>query len=265
LIARIGEIVMNFEINGMGQPTTMISGIASDISSWSLQVPSFALNVMTICLDNRGSGKTDAPDRPYSVEMMANDTIKLLDLIGVETSNLVGFGMGGRIALDMAIRHPSKVKGLVLCSTAAKATPSERELLQTTKEVIMSGAERAELARKETMLTLSPRFLRDERLTEGAVRLRLARMRGTSDQGFLRQIDAALDYDATARLQEVRCPALVVAGSHDRLVPIEHQRAMAERIPGSSFLALESAHMVHTESAKEFNEGVLGFLMEKDA
>jgi 3-oxoadipate enol-lactonase len=265
LIARIGEIVMSFEINGMGQPTTMISGIASGISSWSLQVPSFALNAMTICLDNRGAGKTDAPDRPYSVEMMANDTIKLLDLIGVEASNLVGFGMGGKIALDVAIRHPSKVNSLVLCSTAAKVTPSERELLQTARGIIMSGAERAELARKEAMLTLSPRFFKDERLTEGAVRLRLAGMRGTTDQGFLRQIDAVLDYDATARLQEVRCPALVVAGSHDRLVPIELQRTMAERIPGSSFLALESAHFVNMESAREFNEGVIGFLMEKDA
>jgi pimeloyl-ACP methyl ester carboxylesterase len=256
---------MNFEINGMGRPTTMISGIASGISSWSLQVPSFALNVMTICFDNRGAGKTDAPDRPYSVEMMANDTVKLLDLIGVEASNLVGFGMGGRIALDMAIRHPSKVNSLVLCSTAAKTTPSEKELLQTARDIIMSGAERAELARKEAMLTLSPRFFKDERLKEGAVRLRLASMRGTTDQGFLRQIDAVLDYDATARLQEVRCPTLVVAGSHDRLVPIEHQRAMAEMIPGSSILALDSAHLINMESAREFNEGVIGFLMEKDA
>ncbi|MDD1748092.1 MAG: alpha/beta hydrolase [Methanomassiliicoccales archaeon] len=255
---------MNFEINGMGQPTTMISGIASEISSWSLQVPSFSLNVMTICFDNRGAGKTDAPDRPYTIEMMANDTVKLLDVIGVEASNLVGFGMGGRIALDIAIRHPSKVKNLVLCSTAAKVTPSERELLQTTRDVISSGGERAELARKEAMLMLSPRFFKDERLTEGVVKLRLAMMRGTSDQGFLRQIDAVLDYDATARLQEIRCPALVVAGSHDRLVPIEHQRAMAERIPESSFLALESAHMILTESAREFNEGVIGFLMEKE-
>src|SRR5512137_2436275 len=130
MIARVGKIIMNFEIKGGAQPVTMISGLASDMSSWSLQVPSFSLNFMTILLDNRGTGKTDAPDEPFSIETMADDTAKLLEVIGVESSSLVGFGMGGRIALEMAVRHPSKVQSMVICSCAAKAPPSEIDLLQ---------------------------------------------------------------------------------------------------------------------------------------
>ncbi len=55
---------MSFEIKGNGPPVTMISGMASDCSVWSLQAPSFSMNFMTVLLDNRGAGKTDGPDRP---------------------------------------------------------------------------------------------------------------------------------------------------------------------------------------------------------
>lgn len=265
MIARVGEIIMNFEIRGKGQPTTLLSGMASNISTWSLQVPSFALNLMTICLDNRGTGKTDAPDRPYSIEMMANDTAKLLDVIGVDDSNLVGFGMGGRIALEMAMRHPSKVKSLVLCSSASKVTPFEKDALQALRAAIVNGAGREELAKHEVNWTLSPRFSEDKKVAEGVARVRMAKMSDTSDQAFLRQIDAVLDYDADARLHEVRCPTLVIAGNRDRLVPPEYQRKMAEAMPQASFVAVDAAHMVLVEAAKDFNEKALVFLMEKGA
>lgn len=265
MIARVGEIIMSFEINGQGTSTTLISGMASDISSWSMQVPSFSLNFMTVRLDNRGSGKTDAPDRPYTIEMMANDTSKLLDVIGIESSNLVGFGMGGRIALEMAIRHPTKVKSLVICSSAPKVTPFEKDLLLFIKTSIKNGMGRKEIAKHEVKWTLSPHFFEDERVAEAIARVRMFKMSSTTDQGLMRQIDAVLDYDAEPRLGQVKCPTLIVAGGNDRLVPLEFQRRMADEIPGASFVALDAAHTVPIEAAKEFNRNALGFLSENNA
>jgi 3-oxoadipate enol-lactonase len=262
LIARVGKIIMNFEIKGAGQPVTMISGMASGLSSWSLQVPSFALNFMTIILDNRGAGKSDSPDEPFSIEMMADDTAKLLDLIGLESSSVVGFGMGGRIALEMAIRHPTHVRNLVLCSCAARSAPPEIDLLHRMRATIEEGAGREELAKQEVIWTLSPRFFEENRVAEGVVKARTVKMSSTSDKDFLRQIEAVLDHDASGRLQFIKCPTLVVAGSHDRLVPQDLQRQMAEAIPEARFLALDSAHSVLMEAAKSFNENGIGFLME---
>ncbi|MDD1746448.1 MAG: alpha/beta hydrolase [Methanomassiliicoccales archaeon] len=265
MIARVGKIIMNFDIKGGGQPLTMISGMASDLSSWSLQVPSFALNFMTICLDNRGTGKTDTPDGPFSIEVMAHDTAKLLDVIGVDSSNVVGFGLGGKIALEMAITHPTKVKSLVLCSTTAMPTPPEVDLLRAMRSIIEKREGRASLAKLELEWTLSPRYLKDRRVAEGVVKARMARISGTSDDALLRQIEAVLDYDASGRLQGVKCPTLVVAGSRDRLVPPDLQRQMSEEIPKAKFLSLESSHMVLMEAAKDFNQNGIGFLMEQGA
>jgi 3-oxoadipate enol-lactonase len=265
MIARVGEIIMNFEIMGQGASTTLVSGMASDISSWSMQVPSFSLNFMTVCLDNRGTGKTDAPDHPYSIEMMAEDTAKLLDIIGIEGSNLVGFGMGGRIAVEMAIKHPMKVKSLVVCSTAPKATPFEKDLLLLMKSSIKNGIGRIELAKNEVNWTHSPCFFEDERVAEAIARVRMFNMSGTTDQSLMRQIEAVLDYDVESRLGQVKCPTLVIAGSRDRLIPPEFQRRMADAIPRASFLTLDAAHMVLTEAAKDFNINALGFLIENSA
>jgi len=263
MIARVGEIVMNFEIKGRGAPTTLISGMASDMSAWSLQVPSFTMNFMTICLENRGTGQTDAPNRPYSIEMMADDTAKLLEVIGADSSNLVGFGMGGRIALEMAIRHPTKVTGLVVSSCAPTATESETELLTQLRSAIVEGAGRFEVAKREVSWTLSPKYFEDKRVAEGVIRARMVRMSSTKDQAFLRQIDAILDYDANGRLAQVRCPTMVLAGSRDRLVPPDSQSEMANAIPDAAFVTVDAAHMVLVEAAKDFNDNALGFLIEK--
>ena len=263
MIARVGKIIMSFEIKGGQQPVTMISGMASDMSAWSLQAPSFALNFMTILVDNRGSGKTDTPDERFTIETMADDIAKLLDVIGLESSSLVGFGMGGRIAMEMAIRHPLKVRSMVLCSCAAKAAPAEVDLLNNMRSIIERGAGREELAKQEVSWTLSPRFLQDSRMAEGIIRARMAKMSGTSDKALTYQIQAVLDHDPSPRLKDITCPTLVVAGDHDRLVPPESQRRMAEAIPGAIFLALDSSHNVLVEAAKSFNENGIGFLMEQ--
>jgi 3-oxoadipate enol-lactonase len=263
MIAKVGKIVMNFEIKGKGAPATLISGMASGMSAWALQVPSFSMSFMTVCLENRGTGKTDAPEGPYSIEMMADDTANLLDVIGAESSNLVGFGMGGRIALEMAIRHPSRVNGLVLCSCSPRATSHEVDLLERLRSSIIEGSGRYELAKNETNRTLSPKFFEDGRVAEGVIRARMAGMSGTEDLAFLRQIDAVLSYDAKGRLAEVRCPTMVVAGSKDRLVPADLQCEMAGEIPGASCVVVDSAHMVLVEAAKDFNKNAIGFLLEK--
>ena len=69
--------------------------------------------------DNRGAGRTDQPDSPYSIEMMARDTVALMDALSNEHADILGISMGGRIALELTLTHPSRVRRLVLVSTSA--------------------------------------------------------------------------------------------------------------------------------------------------
>jgi len=257
---RIKDIVLNFEIKGQGEPLLLISGLAADMSTWSLQVPSYALNMMTICFDNRGTGKSDDPDVPYTIEMMANDALGLMDVIGVDSSHVLGVGMGARVAMQMALSRPSRVRSLVLCSSSAVATPFERQLLSSMHESIQKGVGRDTLARFEVPWLLSDRYFADPKVAEGMAKVRMAKLMRTPLHAQARQIMAYLENDLSSCLQDIKAPTLVVAGRRDLLVPISYQERLAQTIPNAALLPLDAAHLVMTEVPGQFNEETLRFL-----
>ena len=79
-------------------------------------------NYKLILFDNRGTGRTDKPDEPYSIEMMAEDTIGLMDTLNIERAHILGISMGSRIALVIAAKYPERVKSLILNVAAARST-----------------------------------------------------------------------------------------------------------------------------------------------
>lgn len=257
---RVKNIVMNFEIKGQGEPLLLISGLATDMSTWSLQVPSYALNMMTICFDNRGTGKSDGPDVPYTMEMMADDALGLMDVIGLDSSHVIGMGMGGRVAMQMALSRPSRVRSLVLCSSSSVATPFERQLLASMHRSIQGGVGRDTLVRFEIPWLMSDRYFADPKVAEGVARVRMARLMGTPLHAQARQIEAYLESDLSSRLQDIKAPTLVVGGRRDMLVPIAYQERLAAAIPRASLLPLDAAHLVTTEAPRQFNEETLRFL-----
>ncbi|MEE8470206.1 MAG: alpha/beta hydrolase [Dehalococcoidia bacterium] len=118
--ARIGDINVYYETYGEGQPLLLIAGLGADLTGWILQIPEFSRKYRVIVFDSRGSGRTDAPDMPYSIEMLADDTAGLLDALGVEKAHILGLSMGGCIAQELALKYPQRVKGLILAATLAR-------------------------------------------------------------------------------------------------------------------------------------------------
>ncbi|MCK4963645.1 MAG: alpha/beta fold hydrolase, partial [Dehalococcoidia bacterium] len=116
---KVGDINMYYEVHGEGEPLLLIMGLGSDLTSWIFQIPEFSKKYQVIAFDNRGVGRTDAPDVPYSTAMMADDTTGLLDALGIEKAHVLGLSMGGFIAQELAVKYPQRVKSLVLAATAA--------------------------------------------------------------------------------------------------------------------------------------------------
>ncbi len=88
----------------------------------------------TIIFDNRGAGRTDKPDIEYSIKMMADDTVGLMDALNFKRAHILGLSMGGMIAQEIAFNYPEKVEKLVLCSTSCggfKSVLPSTEVLQT--------------------------------------------------------------------------------------------------------------------------------------
>jgi 3-oxoadipate enol-lactonase len=111
---KINDIDMYYEVHGEGKPLVLIAGLGSGVSLFAGSTPLFSKGREVVAFDNRGAGRTDKPDVPYTIEMMADDTAGLLRALDIKRADVLGVSMGGRIAMDLAIRYPDVVRGLIL-------------------------------------------------------------------------------------------------------------------------------------------------------
>src|SRR4029077_21119 len=126
--ARVGDIEMYYEEHGSGDPLLLVMGLAADSTAWMFQLPDFARHYRTIVFDNRGVGRSSKPAGPYTIHQMADDAAGLLDALDVRRAHVVGVSMGGMIAQELALRHPARVRGLVLgCTFPEPDADSERQ------------------------------------------------------------------------------------------------------------------------------------------
>ena len=118
---RVGDIEMYYELHGQeGTPLVHIGGLAGDARAWQRQIEFYAQNHRVLAFDNRGTGRTDCPEGPYSTKLFAQDTVGLMDSVGFEAAHVLGISMGGAIAQEIALNNPDRVLSLIINCSFAK-------------------------------------------------------------------------------------------------------------------------------------------------
>lgn len=259
--ARAGDISLYYEEAGRGEALVLVMGLGADHLAWAFQVPAFAERYRVITFDNRGAGQTDAPDRPYTTRMMADDTVGLLDALGIDRAHVLGASLGGMIAQEIALNHPARVRSLQLHCTLGRPDAYMRAQIETAR------VQRRKLTREEALragyLWLCAPVTYEEKpeLVEMLVQGALANPYPMSLTGFERQCDAVQSHDALDRVAAVRCPTLISVAESDILVPPRFSRALAERMPKAEFRTIERAgHGYFWERPEAFNAMCLEFL-----
>ena len=259
--ANAGNIKLCYKVRGGGQPIIAITGFASSQDSFFMLARTLSRYYRIVTFDNRGIGGSDKPSGPYSMSMMAGDTIGLMDFLGIERAHLLGGSMGGMVAQHIAIHYPQRVDKLILFSTSADG----QWLIDLAEEVIPGwdrsrpGLASADL--QKLMIVMASRsFNRPfNRLVFAALARLQARLGGHT--GPAGQIEAMITHNVLDQLNLIQAPSLVLVGSQDRLIRAHPSEVMASRIKRAKLVILEGgSHTMAGEMAGQFDKEVLDFL-----
>lgn len=241
------------------EPLLMVQGLGTDSRGWTMQLVPFSVKYHCLVPDNRGVGRSEKPAGPYDLEQMADDLVAVLDDAGVESAHVLGASMGGVMAQLLAVRHPERVRSLVLACTACRHEPWRRELLAEWADLARVQGMRVFLARNMRWVA-GPRSLRR---FWPVMRLLAPVAMNCPAPSFAAQVDAilAMDDRIRDRLTGVAVPALVVVGSQDILTPLADSEELAELVPGAELAVIPgAAHGFMFEHPATFNQVVTDFL-----
>jgi pimeloyl-ACP methyl ester carboxylesterase len=259
---KVSDINIYYEIHGKGEPLVMINGASGSVEWLYQAIPVYSREYRLIVFDNRGAGRSDAPDIPYTTEMMADDAAGLLDAIGIDSAHIWSGSMGGMIAQQFVLRYPKRVRSLILACTYCGGPNSSIMTDPETMRAIehMQGLSGKELMMETLRLCLSQKFINDN---PGTIKEMIKNMmkHSITSHGQMRQGQAVMGHNTYERLPEIKAPTLVISGDADKLIPVENSRIIASRIPGAELIILKNmGHLFGFEAVDESNRVMLDFL-----
>jgi pimeloyl-ACP methyl ester carboxylesterase len=253
---------MYYEIHGKGEPLVFVNGRHMCLDLLYRHVPVFAREYRVITLDNRGTGKSDAPDAPYSLEVMAQDLAGLLDAIGIDKAHFAGYSMGARIVEEMALSFPERVISLILACpiTWSADLHNQPEPAPEEEQMRWEALPLEERVRSFLSGVVSEEFIgKNQELAEKMVKII---MEGYGPpQGQKGHAYASVSYDNYRRVPEIKAPTLIMAGSADKTISLDNIHILKERLQGAELAVLDKVgHFFMWEAFDESNRIMLEFL-----
>ena len=252
----LGDLSTYYETHGEGEPLLLIHGLGSSTEDWEWQVPVLRRAFTVVTYDVRGHGKTGKPVESYSMSQFSNDAAKLITALALGPMHVVGLGMGGMIALQLALNYPDLVRSLVIVNSGPETVPRTlRERLATARQKIVAqtvGMPRMGRALADRLLPRPEHAARRNAF--------LARWLRNDKRAYLRVVDAMAGWSIADRLSDIDCRVLFLASDHDD-TPVARKRAYAARIRNASLVVIpDSHHALPIECPEQFNMALCCFL-----
>jgi 3-oxoadipate enol-lactonase len=238
----------------------LVMGLGMNATGWWRSVPVLAERFRVLAFDNRGMGRSSLPASGYAMADLADDAVAVLDAAGEDAAHVYGISLGGMIAQHIALRHPERVRSLVLAAT----TPGGKRLTPADGDTLAFFQRRGAMPPEEAVWASVPynyaprtRAHHAHRIGEDIVqRLRFP----FAPQPYLAQLEAALGHDPGDGLATLAVPALVVHGELDRMIPVANAHALAHVIPDAELrLYPEAGHLLFTDEP-QVDRDVLAWL-----
>lgn len=221
---------------------------------WSRQLEAFSRTYRVIRYDARGHGESDVTGGEYTIDVLGEDLLAILDAEGIAAAHVCGLSLGGVTAQWLALHAPRRVASLILSNTAARVGSIES---WTERIALVRGAGMTAVADRAMGIWFSPAFRARDPDTVHGYR---AMLQSCPPDGYAGCCAALRDADLTPDVHAIRCPTLLVGGRADVATSLAAAEFLHARVAGSRLVTLDAAHLSNVEEAAEFTAAVMDFL-----
>lgn len=249
------DIKLYYERTGKGPELVLLHGFGCDLRLWEPLIPRLKNDLTVTAFDMRGSGKSDKPTEPYSIETLRNDAASFIEAVCKGPVSVLGFSMGGMVAMDLAATRPELVERLILVSTLPawdcpfpppaktrelfRRTDVSPELLTEVYETIFGSAYKKKVSAREY------------------VDFRMSDENPQSLDDYLLQLRALEASDVREKVRLITVPALMIVGGEDKVAPPGNSVWLKENIHNAELKVLEgSGHMLPIEMPERLAEKI---------
>ncbi|MBI4516848.1 MAG: alpha/beta fold hydrolase [Deltaproteobacteria bacterium] len=260
---RANGISLYYELHGDGPPLVLLMGLAGNLAMWDPElIAALSRRFRLVLFENRGTGRSDKPDHPYTIKLFADDAAALLAGLGIARAHVLGASMGGMIAQQFALDHRQLVDRLILCCTTAgggQATPPDVETLMAIANT--DGLAPVDHTQRMRGFAFHHSFLTPDNVAYLDRKLIREVEHPTPPFALAHHFHAAIHFDVADRLGEIVQPTLVLVGREDRMVPAPNSLWLAQRIANADLIVYGNAgHGFMTERRAEVVRDITAFL-----
>jgi 3-oxoadipate enol-lactonase len=234
-------------------PLVLLNSLGSGVGLWDPVMPMLAAEFHVLRTDKRGHGRSSGTPGDYSIAMLADDVLAVMDAAGIRRAAVAGVSIGGMIGMQLALAAPERVDRLVVSNSSAHVGDRLRARIVEVREKGLDA-----LADGVIRNWFSPATLQAGGPYVEAVR---ACFVGGDPNGYMGCCAAISDMDLRPALARIACPTLVIAGASDASLPPEHSRAIAAAIPGAKLVELPAAHIPFGDMPERYAQVMRDFLL----
>lgn len=255
IVANGIQLAYRIDGNPNGPALILSNSLMSSAAMWDDTLPALTDKYRVIRYDKRGHGQSEVKAAPYSIALLTQDLIGLMDELGIAKAHLVGLSMGGMICQYAGANYPDRVLSLSLCDTASEMPPRSlwEERFATARKDGIAG-----LADGTIKRWFVAGFPEREPAKIAAVREMIL---ATPLEGYIGCASAVRDMAQTTMLLKIKAPTLIMVGRQDPACTVEQSTVLLRMIPHAHMHIIDdAAHLSNIEKPEEFNRVLRNFL-----